>query len=80
MASILSPILLGLWDEYSRSSFATFSAEWTSLAFGLGQALTIDTGAERVTGIFSGVSDRGGLLLEKGSELSEIISGHVVVS
>lgn len=78
VACQLTPILLAAWSTYSNQGFAAFKSEWTSLACGIGKSIKIDTGSEHVSGVFSGVSARGGLLLQRGSELLEIISGHVL--
>ena len=78
VAAQLSPILLKLWEEYAGFGFAAFKSEWLGLAYALGKQITIDTGSDRLSGIFNGVSDRGGIVLERGSELVEIISGHVI--
>ncbi|MBN8550706.1 MAG: biotin--[acetyl-CoA-carboxylase] ligase [Deltaproteobacteria bacterium] len=78
VATALTPILLDLWNVYAVQGFAAFRSEWISHAYGIGRSITIDSGTDRTTGVFRGVSDRGGLLLERGSELSEFISGHIL--
>lgn len=78
IASRLSPILLDCWKLYCNQGFAAFRAEWLASAYAIERAIAVDTGSETVQGVFIGVSDRGGLLVQRDAQTTEIISGHVI--
>ncbi len=55
---------LGIWD--SGRGFAEVRSAWLARGGAVGEALTVDTGRERVSGTFVGLDERGALVLRDG--------------
>ena len=55
---------LGIWD--SGRGFAEVRSAWLARGGAVGEALTVDTGRERVAGTFVGLDEQGALVLRDG--------------
>ena len=77
LISGLSKILV----DYEAAGFAQFSGQWQKYDWLLGRAVTIDSPANRISGIGAGIADDGALLVDtQSSGVQRITSGSVVAA
>ena len=76
--TLVSEILAAL-QEFERSGFESFAAEWLAADYLRGKRVDVTTGAADVTGIADGISDDGQLLLNVNGRLERVSTGDVNV-
>jgi len=69
---------LQAWDE--GRGFATVRQAWLNRALPIGERLSINTGAERVLGTFSGLDPEGALLLDVDGDVRRFTFGDVALA
>lgn len=79
LAQKLSPLILEYFKLFEKDGFSNFRTEIENRAWKLGEELKIDLGDRIVSGIYSGLSPNGALILEQENQKLEILSGHVIV-
>jgi BirA family biotin operon repressor/biotin-[acetyl-CoA-carboxylase] ligase len=78
IAISLSNSLLKGWQDFQQRGFSAFREDWLKLALFLGRRIVLNTGEERLSGIYRGIGDSGSLLLECGPKgVREIVSAHI---
>lgn len=77
LAAAIASELLAVWELFLKSGFASFQAEWTSAAFGLGELIQVDSGQGAITGNFMGVNEQGCLLVDCAGKTISLAAGHV---
>lgn len=78
LAGLLEDLLNG-FDCYQAQGFSAFVERYRRLDGLAGQAIVIDDGGRRITGIATGVDDAGALLVETPEGLRRFHSGEVSV-
>ncbi|THV25885.1 biotin--[acetyl-CoA-carboxylase] ligase [Peteryoungia ipomoeae] len=67
---------LAIWDE--GRAVAEIVDRWRAVACGLGEKITVNLPDRSISGIFSGIDDKGLLLLDRGAEgIQAIAAGDV---
>ena len=64
-------------DEYSQGNAAEICQDWTSNVKGLGQRVQIFQDNIQQSGVFKGIDQNGGLLLENENGITRILAGDV---
>ncbi|MEB2846117.1 biotin--[acetyl-CoA-carboxylase] ligase [Endobacterium cereale] len=67
--------VLESWDE--GRGIADVTAQWRSVACGIGEKITVNLPNHSISGRFAGIDDKGLLMLDTGSELMPIAAGDV---
>jgi BirA family transcriptional regulator, biotin operon repressor / biotin---[acetyl-CoA-carboxylase] ligase len=53
---------LGMWNN--GENFSAIRTAWTHLAIGIGEAITMSTGTQHLTGTFEGITEQGAVILK----------------
>ncbi|MGE5415918.1 MAG: biotin--[acetyl-CoA-carboxylase] ligase [Acidobacteriota bacterium] len=68
------------WYRFKHEGFLPFKQQFENMCIHNGQSVTIDTGAEKISGINTGIDERGGLLIKRDSgEVITVNSGDVLL-
>lgn len=69
----------GPWlDRWRQEGFAPIRAGWLGRARGLGEAAVVRLEAETLTGVFAGLDEEGGMLLDQGDNgIRRVLAGDV---
>lgn len=65
------------YDQFINRGFEEVKVKWESYGFRMNERLSIKTGKETWTGIFSGIAEDGALLIEKNNKIEKIYSGEI---
>jgi biotin-(acetyl-CoA carboxylase) ligase len=65
--------------EFGYCGFAPFADEWRRADYLLGRPVAVQTGADRQLGTAAGIAADGALLLDRGGEISAVLSGEVTI-
>jgi BirA family biotin operon repressor/biotin-[acetyl-CoA-carboxylase] ligase len=69
--------LHSLYQQWTNEGFQPIKKAWLARAHKPGAALSVKIGDDTQSGLFSGIDDRGGLILEIGGALKTITAGDV---
>lgn len=64
--------------EFARSGFISFHDRWVQHAAFLREPIVVEVGEEEVSGVFTGISSEGRLLMQLGAETRELSSARIV--
>lgn len=65
------------YDQFVNHGFQDVKVKWESYGFRMNEKLTITTGNETWTGIFSGIAEDGALLIEREANIQKVYSGEI---
>jgi len=81
LAARIAPLLWFAWNKFLTGGFELFREQWLGAAWRIGTQIEIDTGSERISGIFEDVRPDGALLVRTSAGVLEpVVAGHVLPS
>jgi BirA family biotin operon repressor/biotin-[acetyl-CoA-carboxylase] ligase len=66
-------------DDFSNSGFAAFAARWRTRDYLCGRPVSVSSGSQTLSGIASGITDDGALLIDVGDQRMAVFSGDVTL-
>jgi BirA family biotin operon repressor/biotin-[acetyl-CoA-carboxylase] ligase len=66
-------------NDFASAGFAAFAPRWRARDYLFGRSVAVSSGSQMMSGVASGISDDGALLVEVGNQLRPVFSADVTL-